>query len=44
MNKKDLKNMGLIAGKKKSAQMFKVGIVMWALFALIIVYSVLVGG
>lgn len=41
MNKKDLKKMGLIAGKKKSEQMFKVGIIMWAIFALVIVYSVI---
>jgi hypothetical protein len=41
--RKELKKMGLIAGKKKSEQMFKVGIVMWALFVLIILYSVIGG-
>ena len=41
--KKDLKKMGLIASKKKSEQMFKVGIVMWTLFVLVILYSVLGG-
>jgi len=41
--RKELKKMGLIAGKKKSEQMFKVGIVMWALFVLVILYSVIGG-
>ena len=41
--KKELKRMGFIVGKKKTQQMFKIGIVMWTLFVLVIVFSVLGG-
>ena len=33
--------MGLMAGKKKTQQMINVGIVVWALFVLVIIFSVL---
>ena len=39
--KKVLKSMGLMAGKKKTQQMINVGIVVWALFVLVIIFSVL---
>ena len=41
--KKVLKSMGLLAGKKKTQQMINVGIVVWALFVLSIIFSVLGG-
>ena len=41
--KKVLKSMGLVAGKKKTQQMINVGIVVWALFVLSIIFSVLGG-
>ena len=39
--KKVLKSMGLMAGKKKTQQMINVGIVVWALFVLVIIFSVI---
>ena len=39
--KKVLKSMGLVAGKKKTQQMINLGIVVWALFVLVIIFSVL---
>ena len=39
--KKVLKSMGLVAGKKKTQQMINVGIVVWALFVLSIIFSAL---
>jgi len=36
---KDLKKLGLIAGKKKSNQMIKLGVIMWFAFIFVIIYS-----
>lgn len=37
--KKDLRKMGLIAGKKETNQLLKVGIAIWVVFAFILIYS-----
>jgi hypothetical protein len=37
--KKDLKRLGLITGKKKTNQLFKLGIAMWLVLGFIILIS-----
>ena len=37
--KKDLKMLGLIAGKKKTNQLFKIGITMWLVLGFVILIS-----
>jgi len=37
--KKELKNLGLIAGKKKTNQLFKIGIAMWLVLGFIILIN-----
>jgi hypothetical protein len=39
--KKDLKALGLIAGKKKSKQMVNVGYIATTLFVLVLIYSMM---
>jgi len=37
--KKDLKKLGLIAGKKKSEELYKLGVVMWLVLGFIILIN-----
>lgn len=39
--KKDLKKLGLIAGKKKTKELFKVGIAMWLVLGFIIIINLI---
>ena len=39
--KKELKNLGLIAGKKKTEQLFKVGIAVWLVLGFIVIISII---
>ena len=39
--KKDLKKLGLITGKKKTNQLFKIGITMWLVLGFIIIISLI---
>ena len=37
--KKDLKKLGLIAGKKKTEELYKIGVVMWLVLGFIILIN-----
>ena len=37
--KKDLKKLGLIAGKKKTEELYKLGVVMWLVLGFIILIN-----
>ena len=39
--KKDLKKLGLIAGKKKTEELFKLGIAMWLVLGFIIIINLI---